>query len=246
VRVLRSVPARKFESLLPGRSVPWTAAMQGRHEVFETVTSALAAARRYIYIEDQYLGEEVGGRRAFELYPSLRAAIRRGVHVVLLGSGIRDPDDPGLRLRPINRRLNRDLRHKVLDRLTEDQRHNLVVSRVEHATVHAKIVLVDDVFACIGSANMFSRSMAGIDREMSAAVQTSSTLVRDLRVRLWAEHVRTPMTQELQQLLAELDVALGIWDPRWASPGDSTRLRAAFDRARRAAATDGVLRRVGR
>jgi hypothetical protein len=54
------------------------------------------------------------------------------------------------------------------------------------------------------------------------------------------------MTQELQQLLAELDVALGIWDPRWASPGDSTRLRAAFDRARRAAATDGVLRRVGR
>jgi phosphatidylserine/phosphatidylglycerophosphate/cardiolipin synthase-like enzyme len=81
--------------------------------------------------------------------------------------------------------------------------------------VHAKIVLVDDVFACVGSANMFSRSMAGTDSEMATAVVTSTDLVRDLRVQLWAEHLRTPLTSNLQESLRDLDVALGIWLPEW-------------------------------
>ena len=87
--------------------------------------------------------------------------------------------------------------------------------RVEGLTVHTKLVLVDDVFACIGSANFFSRSMVGTDSEMSAAMVTTGTAVRDLRVQLWAEHLRTPLTDELRPALENLDLAMGIWREEW-------------------------------
>jgi hypothetical protein len=50
---------------------------------------------------------------------------------------------------------------------------------------------------------------------MSTALATSTTLVRDLRVRLWAEHLRAPLTPELTASLEDLDLALGMWRPEW-------------------------------
>ena len=103
--------------------------------------------------------------------------------------------------------------------------------RVEKLTVHAKIVLIDDTFACIGSANMFSRSMAGVDQEVSAAVETTTTVVRDLRVQLWAEHLRTPITDALRPSLTDLDIALGIWDERWFAAAIAPDVRRDMWRA---------------
>ena len=60
---------------------------------------------------------------------------------------------------------------------------------------------------------MFSRSMSGVDSEMSAAVVTTTALVRDLRVAVWAEHLRAPMKAELREALEDLDLALGMWRP---------------------------------
>ena len=196
-------------------------------EIFETLRHAIGAARRYVYIEDQYLGEAAGGIRDFELYPQLRDAAARGVRVVLVGSGIRDPEDTGLHVRPINRSVNRDLRRKLVAALPPAARGNVAEFRLEHLTVHTKVVLVDDVFACIGSANLFSRSMAGVDIELSAAVATSISLVRDLRVALWAEHLRAPLTGGVRAALDDLDSALGIWRPEWAADGDRLRWRTA-------------------
>jgi phosphatidylserine/phosphatidylglycerophosphate/cardiolipin synthase-like enzyme len=220
VRVLRSRAARKLDSVLPWRRVPWlTPPNTIVHEVFDTVVTALDAAHRYIYLEDQYLGEEnggLGGNKYFELYPHLRSAAARGVKVILVGSGTRDPEDTGIHVRPINRALNRDLQRKIVDPLADEQRHNVAVYRVEDVTVHAKLLIVDDAFACIGSANMFSRSMAGTDSELSAAVSTTTTLVRDLRVDVWADHLRAPLNPQLRAGLEDLDVALGIWRPGWS------------------------------
>jgi hypothetical protein len=56
---------------------------------------------------------------------------------------------------------------------------------------------------------------------MSTAVTTSTSLVRDLRVRLWAEHLRAPLTPDLAASLADLDLALGIWRPEWLPAGQS-------------------------
>jgi phosphatidylserine/phosphatidylglycerophosphate/cardiolipin synthase-like enzyme len=228
VRVMRSRAARKLDSVLPWRRAEWlTPPPTIVHEIFDTLTTALQAARRYIYLEDQYLCEAnggLGGNAAFELYPYLRAAAERGVKVVLVGSGTRDPEDTGIHLRAINRVLNRDIKTKIIDRLDDAHRANVVVYRVNNVTVHSKLVVIDDVFACIGSANMFSRSMAGTDSELSAAVATTTTLVRDLRVAAWAEHLRAPLTTDLRSELEDLDIALGIWRDEWRSPGAPPRV----------------------
>ncbi|MEO9139684.1 MAG: phospholipase D-like domain-containing protein [Jatrophihabitans sp.] len=213
VRVMRSISNCKLDSLLPWRRHSWAdMPPSGVREIFDTLTTAIGAARRYVYLEDQYLYDYLLGRsREFEMYPHLRNAAARGVKVILVGSGTRDPEDPGVNLRPINSTVNRDLRRKILNRLDPDRRRNVAIYRVEHTTVHSKVMLIDDVFANIGSANVFSRSMSGMDSEISAAVVTSTSLVRDLRARVWAEHLRTPVTPEL----TDLDLALGIWDATW-------------------------------
>ncbi|MFD0525975.1 phospholipase D-like domain-containing protein [Paractinoplanes durhamensis] len=118
----------------------------------------------------------------------------------------------------INGTVNADLRKKVLEPLPQSLRRNVGLWRVEHLTVHAKIVIVDDRFAAVGSANLFSRSMVGVDTELTAALVTTGDTVRDLRVRLWAEHLRTPLTDELRPHLEDLDLALGIFRPGGCRP----------------------------
>ncbi|MBV9593217.1 MAG: phosphatidylserine/phosphatidylglycerophosphate/cardiolipin synthase family protein [Actinobacteria bacterium] len=245
VRILRSIYEHKVDSFLPFRRREWDALPPaGVHEVYETLRDAIEAAGQYVYVEDQYLQEWPGGRRRFELYPQMVAAARRGVKVVLVGSGVRDPEDPGLHWRPINRRVNRHLRRRLLAELSPADRRNVVVYRVDHLTVHSKLVLVDDQFACIGSANLFSRSMSGVDSEVSTAVATSASLVRDLRVRVWAEHLRTSVTDELRPALEDLTTALGIWDPGWRRAGAPTSLWRAVGQPAGFAPTESVLRRV--
>lgn len=220
VRVVRSVATTKVPSLLPWRQRTWdTIAARGDQSVFAAITTALESAQRYVYLEDQYLGEYTGGKRQYELYPYLHDAATRGVKIVLLGSGVRDPEDPGIYLRPINSRLNRDLRRKLVSPSSTAARTGIAVWRLQHCTVHSKLLLVDDVFACIGSANLFSRSMAGVDSEVSAAVSTTTSLVRDLRTRVWSEHLGAADDPELKAELTDLDCALGMWQPAWLPPG---------------------------
>ncbi|HEY2298470.1 MAG TPA: phospholipase D-like domain-containing protein [Jatrophihabitans sp.] len=220
VRVLRSTFHRKVDSHLPFRRRQWDLVpSHGHQEIFTTLTTAIGAARRYVYIEDQYLEESVGGERAFELYPFLYAAAARGVKAILVGSGTRDPEDVDVGGLDINREVNDDLRKKIIDPLSPQARSNVVLCRIENCTVHAKLVMVDDEFANIGSANMFSRSMYGTDSEMSAAVTTSTSLVRDLRVEVWGEHLRAPITPSVRAALEDLDLALGIWRPSWLPAG---------------------------
>ena len=185
----------------------------GVHEVFHTLSTAIDGARRYVYVEDQYLKEMPGGGWRHTLYGPLRRAARRGVRVVLVGSGKRDPADGGrTELPPV---LTSDLRWRVVGRLPHDVRRNVVMYRIRALTVHTKVVLVDDAFACVGSANFFGRSMVGTDTELSSAVVTTGSAVRDLRVRLWAEHLRTAVDDELRPHLEDLDTALGIWRRAW-------------------------------
>jgi phosphatidylserine/phosphatidylglycerophosphate/cardiolipin synthase-like enzyme len=215
-QILRSVGPWYIDSLLPWERRHYSGvAPDGVHEIFLTLVQAIGAAERYIYIEDQYFREYPGGDRRFEMYPYLRAAAARGVKVILVGSGTRDPAD-GAPL--INGTINADLQRKVIDPLPHALRRNIGLWRVEHLTVHAKAVIVDDRFAAVGSANLFSRSMVGVDTELTTALVTTGDTVRDLRVRLWAEHLRTPLTDELRPHLANLDLALGIFRPEWLPP----------------------------
>jgi phosphatidylserine/phosphatidylglycerophosphate/cardiolipin synthase-like enzyme len=91
----------------------------------------------------------------------------------------------------------------------------VIMYRIRDLTVHTKLMLVDDVFASIGSANFFSRSMTGTDSELGCTFVTTGPTVRNLRVRLWAEHLRTPLNEQLTPALEDLATALGIWRTEW-------------------------------
>src|SRR3954470_3711213 len=205
-QILRSVGPWCIDSLLPWERRHYSdVAPEGVQEIYLTLVQAINAARRYVYIEDQYFREYPGGDHRFELYPHLRAAAARGVKVILVGSGSRDPAESSPL---INGTVNADLQRKIIDPLPRHLRRNVGLWRVEHLTVHAKIVIVDDQFAAVGSANFFSRSMVGVDTELTAALVTLGGAVRDLRVRLWAEHLRTPIGDELRKHLEDLDLAI--------------------------------------
>jgi phosphatidylserine/phosphatidylglycerophosphate/cardiolipin synthase-like enzyme len=215
-QILRSVGPWYIDSLLPWERRHYSdGGPDGVHEIYLTLVQAFGAARRYIYVEDQYFHEYPGGDHRFELYAHLRAAAARGVKVILVGSGTRDPAESGPL---INGTVNGDLQKKVIDPLPYQLRRNVGLWRVEHLTVHAKIVIVDDRFAAVGSANLFSRSMVGVDTELTTAVVTTGNDVRNLRVKLWAEHLRTPVGDELRPYLEDLDLAIGMFRPEWLPP----------------------------
>ncbi|MBC3195064.1 phosphatidylserine/phosphatidylglycerophosphate/cardiolipin synthase family protein [Pseudonocardia sp. C8] len=188
----------------------------GVHEVFHTLATAIRAARHYVYLEDQYFYEVPGGRRRYRLYGLLRDAAARGVKIVLVCSGRKDPAEAGVN--KFRRRVTGDVQRGVIDQLEPANRGNVIMHRIEDLTVHTKLMLVDDVFAAVGSANFFSRSMRGTDSELNTALVTTGDQVRDLRVRLWAEHLRTAVTDELRPHLEDLDLALGMWRPEWLPP----------------------------
>jgi phosphatidylserine/phosphatidylglycerophosphate/cardiolipin synthase-like enzyme len=219
VQLLRSFGPWKVDSVLFWQRRRWTELPKnGVQEIFATLVKAIGAARRYIYLEDQYFSEMLGGKSAYELFPHLRAAAARGIKVVFVGSGTRDPADNSVGA--INRTLPSDVKRKIVDKLPPATRRNVVMYRVENLTVHTKVVLIDDEFATIGSANMFSRSMWGTDHELTAAVVADDHLVRDLRVWLWSEHLRVdPLPPALRAALEDVDIGLGIWRPEWLPAG---------------------------
>lgn len=217
VQVLRSFRPWKIDHFGMLYRTHWTVLPRhGVHEVYHALVAAIRAARHYVYLEDQYFYEVPGGRRAYRLYGLLRDAAARGVKIVLVCSGRKDPTEVGVN--KFRRKVTGDVQRGVIDQLRPADRGNVIMHRIEDLTVHTKLTLVDDVFASVGSANFFSRSMRGTDTELSTVLVTTGDQVRDLRVRLWAEHLRTELTAELRPSLEDVALALGMWRPEWLPP----------------------------
>lgn len=83
-------------------------------------------------------------------------------------------------------------------------------ARFDDVFIHAKMMLVDDVYGSIGSVNMSRRSMYH-DGEISAQVipgqlrAAAANPVRDLRCRVWADHLGIPPDTALSALADPLD-----------------------------------------
>lgn len=152
----------------------------GERSIFDQYCAAIGAAQRSIYIENQYI--EVP-----EIVACLHHALRRSVDVVLL--------------------LPAELEFSA--RPAAPERQSFVEAwagfgAYEHFTlvgiaglsadgrrtpvhVHAKLMLVDDVWATIGSCNLHRYSLFG-NGEMNAAFWSPDT-VRALRCELFQEHL---------------------------------------------------------
>jgi phosphatidylserine/phosphatidylglycerophosphate/cardiolipin synthase-like enzyme len=191
VQVVRTIPALTY------RFAP-----AGIFGIAQVYTLAARRARRFIYLESQYLwlegfsgidmwrlGWQSHQMRA--LLSELAAAVKRGVTLALVL-----PDHPNvgrvytddsiawlLRQAPDAVRDGR-LRFFTLGCSTKADDEGQ--ARYRPIYVHAKVGIVDDRWATVGSANLNSRGMSH-DAEMNVAV-LDTEFAQGLRIALWAEH----------------------------------------------------------
>lgn len=245
VQVLRARYKYKIPNRCGSGGVPWAGlpdepAVGGFFEIYATLKKAIAAARRYIYVEDQFLNDmPPGGQsitrvdgllgREYSLFAELLSALNHpdtaSLRVVFVGSGRKDPEEPGPTAR--NTEITTSIQY-VIDGLPAARQTNVAVWRRDRETVHSKLVMIDDEFVSIGSANFQSRSMAGVDNELNAAIVAEDDLVKQLRIKLWSEHFNLNVgASAVSAGLDDLDVALGLWRADWYAADTSYWTSAA-------------------
>lgn len=155
---------------------------QGELSIFEQYGKAIAAARSYVYLENQAFGQP-------ETIEALHDALARGVDVTVLVPADAHPFFKQRRKQPETQPFI-----ARLGALGEHERFALVgiaapdpAGSLRNVYVHAKAALVDDAWATIGSCNVAPRSFFG-DTELNVSFW-SPDAVRRLRVELLREHL---------------------------------------------------------
>ncbi|MEP6972525.1 MAG: phospholipase D-like domain-containing protein [Actinomycetota bacterium] len=214
VQVLRTYPIKR---------PPYPFAPEGERSIARMYSKALQRARSFIYVEDQYFWSE-------EIATLYEAALRREPDLRILVVVPRHPDRNG----KISGPTNRLGQVTMMARLAEAGGDRVAVYDLENEQgaaiyVHAKVVIVDDVLAMIGSDNMNRRSWTH-DSELSIAVldeqqderaprdpaglgDGARLFARDLRLSLWREHLGTRSDEGL------VDVHTGL--QRWRERADA-------------------------
>jgi cardiolipin synthase A/B len=153
----------------------------GEQTIFEQYCTAIQAARYSIYIENQYL-------ELPEIVATLEGALARDVEVVVLLPA--NPDiTPIADLTP-ERQLFYETRAALssYDNFTLAGIAGLGFDGTRKPVwVHSKLMLIDDVWATVGSANLHRWSMFG-NAELNATIYSPET-VRAFRVALFEEHL---------------------------------------------------------
>jgi phosphatidylserine/phosphatidylglycerophosphate/cardiolipin synthase-like enzyme/uncharacterized membrane protein YdjX (TVP38/TMEM64 family) len=182
------------------RTLPAHGRQRAVEEVRRLYRDSIAAARSWIYIENQYLSAHCIGEAL-----AARLAEDDGPEVVIVL-----PQQTGGWLEQHTMDV---LRGRLLKRLQEADSHDRLrvyfpqlASESEHSLmVHAKVMVVDDGFMRVGSSNLSNRSM-GLDSECDLAIaagpedeERQKTIAR-FRNRLLAEHLGC-QTEEVDQAM---------------------------------------------
>jgi len=228
VQVLRTYPSRR-----PG----YPFAPDGERSVARAFAKAINRARTLIYIEDQYFW-------SVEIANLLADALRRQPHLQLIGVVPRYPDKDSKLSGPPSRLAQA----RAIDIVKAAGGTRVGIYDVENKSgtpiyVHAKVCVIDDVWATVGSDNLNRRSWTH-DSELSCAViddelddrlpldpgglgDGSRRFARDLRLALWAEHLERsnedPALLDLAHgsvLWQEAAIKLSSWQ---SSHGTGTR-----------------------
>jgi phosphatidylserine/phosphatidylglycerophosphate/cardiolipin synthase-like enzyme len=190
LQVVRTVP-EKIYSALP----------RGDFGILESYQRALRSAERLIYVENQFLwSPEIAG---------------------VLVDKLRNPPTDDFRLvvvLPAKPNTGADDTRGVLGELIEadDDQGRLLActlyaragNRSDPIYVHAKVAIVDDRWLTVGSANLNEHSLFN-DTEMNVVIRNEQ-LARETRLRLWSEHLETPV----EAIPADPTVAIDeLWKP---------------------------------
>jgi len=221
MRVLRSYDRyRAYSPWLINKNIPWnTLPGTGVREIETALTNAIDRAQNYIYVEDQTLNPSALTRPYQShsiLYPHISAACASGVKVIFVTQGFVGPNAAT----PANLSMSPEITELILAPLTSTQRENFVLYYVKDTKVHSKLVIVDDEFVSIGSANFWNRSMTGDESELTAMIVhpgESSSLAADLRVRLWQGHLRVSDPSSVDAELRDLSMSLGLFRSAWGT-----------------------------
>jgi phosphatidylserine/phosphatidylglycerophosphate/cardiolipin synthase-like enzyme len=218
VRILRSYEGiRAFSPWKNLKNLPWsTLPPAGIQEIQSALRQAILEATDYIYVEDQTLNRGIIEETYIKhhiLYPIISVALARGVKVIFVSQGKAGPSEM-----PVSFTMSNQIRDEILAPLNSAQRENFALYLIADTKVHSKVVLVDDEFASIGSANFWDRSMTGTESELNAAIVHpggQNSLIADLRVRLWRGHLRVASNAGVDAELRDLRKSLGIWRSTW-------------------------------
>jgi phosphatidylserine/phosphatidylglycerophosphate/cardiolipin synthase-like enzyme len=187
VQVLRTYPDAHFE---------YDFAPHGERSVARGYTKVVGRARRLIYLEDQYLWS----RQVADLFAR---ALTENPDLHLIAVVPRYPDVDGrLALSP-----NMVGRQQAIEACKQASPNRVHIFDVENhqgtpVYVHAKVCVIDDTWASVGSDNFNRRSWTH-DSELSCAVLDDTrdprppsgearVFARELRLRLLREHLDRP------------------------------------------------------
>ncbi len=169
-------------------------------EVEALYRASIASARRWIYIENQYLtSSRIAG------WLAERLAAPDGPEIVIVGprenSGWLEESTMGaLRDRTVRALREADPGDRL--RVLYPHRDDLPADQM--LNVHSKVMVVDDAFARVGSANLSNRSM-GLDTECDVSIEArGQDAVREaiaaFRNDLLAEHLGATASRVAEQL----------------------------------------------
>ncbi len=153
----------------------------GERSNFDQYILAIKSARRTIYMENQYV-------EVLEIVEALHDALERGVEVVLLM--------PAVPVLSPDAYESPERKTFVGARSSLGNYHNFTLAgiaglgadgRRKSVYVHSKLMLIDDEWATVGSANLHRFSMFG-NAELNAAIYSPES-IRAFRVALFEEHL---------------------------------------------------------
>lgn len=185
---------------------------EGCREIADLYRSAIGAAERLIYIETQYFSSQEMGDELAKRLRSLQGALEVVLVLNIRGETMKEQVAVGLAQAKVIgelRKATAGTRNKLGVYYTVPDTDGQ--GEPERGTyIHSKLLIVDDRFLTVGSANLTNRSV-GVDTELNASVETLEATdalgqsIASVRRSLLGEHLGVPELDEGASIVEQLD-----------------------------------------
>ena len=221
IQVLRTYPIEA------NRGYSWSE--QGEFTIWAAYLNAIKNAGQYIYVEDQYfytfgdppaIEEPAGTLRDSDLVYQLGEALKRGVDVVILVPG--RSEDLGAWYQLYQRGKAAHYLKDIADSQAAPVGRFVICSLKvgnKEPVVHSKLMIVDDEFVLIGSANFNQRSMTHDTEIHLGIIDSLHNFAKILRISLWQEHMEITDSNSID------DPAVGVGNFHDNAENELGRLR---------------------